>query len=173
MHPADDREITLLPLAEADIEPLIALGRTIWLAHYVPLIGADQVDYMMRQRFTPDNLRRYLPAHGPWLDVLRSAGELIGYTSCALSGPAREMKLEQLYLAHARHGCGFGYRMLKHVEQRALALGCRGLVLQVNKQNGGSLAFYGKAGFTVREEAVFDIGQGYVMDDYVMEKRLT
>ena len=64
-------------------------------------------------------------------------------------------------------------RMLKHVEQRALALGCRGLVLQVNKQNGGSLAFYGKAGFTVREEAVFDIGQGYVMDDYVMEKRLT
>jgi ribosomal protein S18 acetylase RimI-like enzyme len=62
---------------------------------------------------------------------------------------------------------------LRHVEDRARALGCRTLMLTVNKLNTDSVAVYRKAGFTVREEAVFDIGNGYVMDDYVMEKRLT
>ena len=44
--------------------------------------------------------------------------------------------------------------------------------LTVNKGNTDSIAVYLKSGFVVREEAVFDIGSGYVMDDYVMEKRL-
>ncbi len=172
MQIADDRTISLEPITEADLEPLIALGKSIWLKHYVPLIGADQVDYMMRQRFTPENLRRYLPARDPWLDVLRASGEPIGFTSYASAATDREMKLEQLYLSPERQGRGLGYKMLKHVEVRASALGCRTLMLQVNKQNGSSIAFYERAGFVVREEAVFDIGQGYVMDDYVMEKRL-
>ena len=44
--------------------------------------------------------------------------------------------------------------------------------MQVNKQNDKALAFYRRANFTVREEAVFDVGHGYVMDDYVMVKEL-
>jgi ribosomal protein S18 acetylase RimI-like enzyme len=62
--------------------------------------------------------------------------------------------------------------MLRHVEERARERGCRSLVLQVNKRNDIAVAFYRKAGFSVREEAVFDIGGGFVMDDYVMEKAL-
>jgi ribosomal protein S18 acetylase RimI-like enzyme len=46
------------------------------------------------------------------------------------------------------------------------------LTLQTNKRNVDAIAFYHKAGFTVREEAVFDIGNGFVMDDYVMKKVL-
>jgi ribosomal protein S18 acetylase RimI-like enzyme len=45
-------------------------------------------------------------------------------------------------------------------------------MLQVNKRNVDAIAFYRKAGFTVREESIFDIGNGFVMDDYVMEKVL-
>lgn len=45
---------------------------------------------------------------------------------------------------------------------------CTELLLTVNKGNGTSIAIYRKAGFTVRDEAVFDIGNGFVMDDLVM-----
>ena len=49
----------------------------------------------------------------------------------------------------------------------------RVLFLQVNKQNTGAIGFYAAAGFTIARGAVFDIGSGFVMDDYVMEKRLS
>jgi len=62
--------------------------------------------------------------------------------------------------------------MLLHVEAQARRHGLSVLVLQVNKQNLDSIAIYLKAGFTVREETVFDIGNGFVMDDYVMVKML-
>ena len=62
--------------------------------------------------------------------------------------------------------------MLRHVEEQARARGRRTLMLQTNKRNDIAIAFYRKAGFTVREEAVFDIGSGFVMDDCVMEKVL-
>jgi len=44
---------------------------------------------------------------------------------------------------------------------------CHTIFLQVNKKNP-AIAFYQKKGFTIKEEAVFDIGQGFVMDDFIM-----
>ena len=43
------------------------------------------------------------------------------------------------------------------------------LFLNVNKYNN-ALHFYLKQGFFKIREEVIDIGNGYVMDDYVMEK---
>lgn len=82
------------------------------------------------------------------------------------------MKLGQLYVRESHRGMGLGMSMLGHVEGRAHELGRRVLILQVNKKNTGAIAFYRAANFTVAREAVFDIGGGYVMDDFVMEKHL-
>ena len=62
--------------------------------------------------------------------------------------------------------------MMRHIELQARVLGRSVIWLTVNKYNDGSIAVYNKAGFTVREEAIFDIGNGFFMDDYVMEKML-
>jgi hypothetical protein len=43
--------------------------------------------------------------------------------------------------------------------------------LNVNKYNSAQ-DFYKKLGFCIDYEEVIDIGNGYVMDDYVMEKEL-
>jgi ribosomal protein S18 acetylase RimI-like enzyme len=48
----------------------------------------------------------------------------------------------------------------------------RVLWLQVNKKNAAAMAFYRSAGFEVIREAVFEIGGGFVMDDYVMAKQV-
>jgi ribosomal protein S18 acetylase RimI-like enzyme len=62
--------------------------------------------------------------------------------------------------------------MLGHVERRALDRGSRTLILQVNKRNEKAIKLYRRSGFAIREEVVVDIGGGFVMDDYVMAKRL-
>jgi catechol 2,3-dioxygenase-like lactoylglutathione lyase family enzyme len=42
------------------------------------------------------------------------------------------------------------------------------IILNVNKYNRAK-EFYQKLGFSVYSEGIFDIGEGYVMDDYLME----
>lgn len=160
------------PLAERDFEAVASLARTIWLAHYTTIVTTEQIEYMLDGRFSPDNLRRYLGAADRWMDVLHAHGELVGYCSYALTKTEGEMKLEQLYLLPRLHGQGLGKLMLAHVERRSLQQRCRILMLQVNKRNEKALNVYRRAGFRVREAVVVDIGRGFVMDDYIMEKWL-
>jgi ribosomal protein S18 acetylase RimI-like enzyme len=165
-------DCSLRPIEERDFGAVAELARAIWLAHYVTIITTAQIEYMLQGRFTAENLRRYLHSSERWMDVLECDAALAGYTSYALTSDPAEVKLEQLYLLPQLHGRGYGRQMLEHVEQAARREGARRLVLQVNKRNDQALAFYRRASFTVREEAVFDVGQGYVMDDYVMVKEL-
>lgn len=159
-------------MTAADFATVARLGEVIWRAHYTKIIGSAQTGYMLADRYTPEKLSLYLNADDRWLMLLRIDGRAVGYCSYALTDDPGEMKLEQLYLLPELQGKGLGRLMLRHVEEQARARGRSLLMLQTNKRNAGAIAFYCKAGFTVREEAVFDIGNGFVMDDYVMEKVL-
>ena len=159
-------------MTEADFQTVARLGETIWRAHYPKMISMAQVDYMLAGRYTPDKLRAYVNADDRWLELLTLAGKPVGYCSYARTSTPGEMKLEQLYLLEECRGKGLGGLMLRHVEAQARGHGLSVLMLQVNKRNVDSIAVYRRAGFTVREEAAFDIGSGFVMDDYVMEKAL-
>lgn len=86
--------------------------------------------------------------------------------------PPAAMKLGQLYVLESHRGMGLGRFMLGHVEDRTRDVGRQSLWLQVNKQNAGAIGFYRATGFEVFREAVFEIGRGFVMDDYVMAKRV-
>jgi ribosomal protein S18 acetylase RimI-like enzyme len=164
-------------ITAADFATLSQLGETIWYAHYSSIISAAQIGYMLADRYTAQKLRQYLDADDRWLLLLRIDSRAVGYCSYALTDDSGEMKpsamkLEQLYLLPELHHRGLGTLMLRHVEEQARVCKLGTLVLQVNKRNTVAIAFYRKAGFSVRTEAVFDIGGGFVMDDYVMEKAL-
>ena len=133
---------------------------------------------MLAARFGDEALREHVQAAGRWLELLRVSGVSVGYCGYELAdldgvgrAPAA-MNLGQLYVLESPRGMGLGRFMLAHVEARASDLGRRTLWLQVNKKNAGAIGFYEAAGFEVVREAVFDIGSGFVMDDYVMVKRL-
>jgi diamine N-acetyltransferase len=162
----------LAPLQPADFESIATLARRIWLEHYISIISKGQIEYMLGGRFTPENLARYVDANDRWFDVLRVDGAIVGYCSHALLPDPREIKLEQLYLLPELHGLGLGKRMMVHIEAHTRELGRDTLVLQVNKQNTKAASVYLRAGFEVREETVVDIGSCYVMDDFIMHKRL-
>lgn len=163
---------TLTPLSVDDFPMVADLADRIWHRHYAGMVPDAQIDYMLAGRYTPERLATYLGSDRRWMHVLRLEGRPAGYCSHALTDTPGEMKLEQLYLLPELHGQGLGGRMLDLVEDHARTLGCATLMLQVNKGNAGSIAVYRKRGFTVREEARFDIGHGFVMDDYVMVKPL-
>ena len=173
MLPADR---TLAPVTEPEFPVLRELADTIWRQHYAGIISAAQIDYMLAGRFSDEALREHVRAAGRWLELLRVSGTPVGYCGYELASidgeerAAADMKLGQLYVLDSHRGMGLGRFMLGHIEGRARELGRRLLWLQVNKRNTGAIGFYRAAGFEVIRDAVFEIGGGFVMDDYVMAK---
>jgi len=168
--------VTLEAVTEPDFPVLRQLATAIWRQHYAGIIPAAQIEYMLRGRLGDDALRAQVGAADAWLELLRIDDTPVGYCSTALASDGGDgppaMKLGQLYVLDTHRGMGLGRFMLDHVERRARDLGRGVLWLQVNKRNTGAIGFYEAAGFTTVREAVFDIGAGFVMDDYVMAKRL-
>jgi len=161
------------PLAEADVERLTALAREIWYAHYPAIIGAAQIEYMLGQRYNLEAVQAELRQSGLWWDKLVVGAEMAGFASYYLTPVAGEMKLDKLYVhpRHQRHG--YGGRMIERVCRVARAQNCSRLVLAVNKNNRSAIDAYLKYGFSVADAVVKDIGGGFVMDDYLMEKPVT
>ena len=69
------------------------------------------------------------------------------------------------------HGKSFGKLLLQHAEVLAGEKGGTTLQLQVNRYNKAK-HFYEKLGYTVAYQKDFDIGAGFFMNDFVMEKKL-
>lgn len=164
--------VEIRPATPADLAVIAELARLIWRAHYPSIISSAQVEYMLAQRYTPDAMTRAVATGELAYVLLTIDGEPRAF---AAHGPAEapdELKLQQLYVHPDSQGRGLGQRLLDHVESIARAQRKTALVLTVNKRNAGAIRTYERAGFTVRCSAVFDIGQGYVMDDFVMAKHL-
>ena len=62
--------------------------------------------------------------------------------------------------------------MLERVFEEGRALGKKRVYLTVNKHNNRAIAVYKKTGFEIVDEVVTDIGNDYVMDDYIFEYKL-
>lgn len=163
--------LTIAPLAEDDIEALCALAREVWRHHYPPIIGTAQTEYMLAQRYTPALVRDEL-ARGLWWDTLSDDGALVAFASSFPDESNAGVKLDKLYVHPARQRLGYGAALLEHTCDRARRLGYARVCLAVNKRNVNAINAYRRHGFTVAESVVKDIGGGFVMDDYVMEKRV-
>jgi diamine N-acetyltransferase len=173
-------DVMLALITEPDFTVLRELAGTIWRQHYAGIISAAQIEYMLAGRFTDEALREQMQAADRGLELLRVSGTPVGYCGYELAdmdGDGSEasppaMKLGQIYVLESHRGIGLGRFMLGYIESRTRELGREKLWLQVNKQNHGAIGFYMTAGFEVVREAVLDIGGGFVMDDYVMAKRV-
>ncbi len=152
------------------LERIERLATTIWNEHYTPIIGKGQVDYMLEKFQSMAAMQRQISDEGYcYYSILKNA-ELIGYF--AVKPEQSALFLSKLYLDKPARGQGYSRQAQQFIEQLAHKLGLSQLRLTVNKYNTGSIKAYTALGFETVEEAVFDIGAGYVMDDYVMVKRL-
>ena len=163
--------LSIAPLAEADVEAICVLAREIWRRHYPPIIGTAQTEYMLAQRYVPEVIRDELARDDLWWDTLAEDGAFVAFAS-SLRVPERTLKLDKLYVHPERQRRGYGAALIEHTCDRARRLTCDRVVLAVNKHNAGAIAAYRRLGFVVAEAVVKEIGGGFVMDDYIMEKRV-
>lgn len=160
------------PLAPPDVERVSALAREIWFAHYPGIISVEQIEYMLAQRYDPALIRSELAQGDCWWDVLVHDGEITGFAAYFAADEPAAMKLDKLYIHPRQQRLGYGGMLIGHVCARAAGLGCRRVVLAVNRNNRHAIAAYAKHGFEIREAVMKEIGKGFVMDDYLMVREI-
>jgi GNAT superfamily N-acetyltransferase len=164
--------IQISPVSRADVDAIAALARIVWQDAYPGIITQAQIDYMLEQRYNTLRLLEELAMPNLWWDKATVDGELAAFASTLTTEKADELKLDKLYVDPLQQRLGLGGRLIAHVSERALAQGCTTLILAVNKRNEPAIAAYTKHGFVVRNAVRVDIGNDFVMDDFIMEKSL-
>ena len=105
--------------------------------------------------------------------ITDEAAQAVGFASFGpkASSNTEVYRLHKIYLLPEVKGKGYGKAMMQHVENTAHAEGAHFLELNVNRKNP-SVDFYKTAGYTILKDDVADIGNGFVMDDHIMVKKL-
>jgi diamine N-acetyltransferase len=182
MHPANPvnpvkedsvkMQTSILPATEENLPAISELAGGIWRACYPGIITPAQIDYMLARMYAVDTMRAEIQSQGIRYDRLLAGNEFVGFASYGPTEQAAVFKLHKLYLHADFHGRGLGSRLLQHCEQEVRKLDARQLILAVNKRNAKAIAAYRRNGFVIARSVVTDIGGGFVMDDFIMAKKL-
>lgn len=151
---------------DAQIHTLAGLASEIWNEHYPAIIGQAQVDYMIKAFQSYEAVKAQL-REGYTYFLLEKDGQNCGYMGYALEEDA--LFLSKLYLRKAFRGQGLSRAAFLKLFEIGRENGRNKIRLTCNKQNLNSLAVYQKLGFRVIDSVKSDIGNGFFMDDYVME----
>ena len=144
------------------------IAKIIWEEHFTPIIGKEQVSYMLDKFLSKDVIATSIDKDGYMFYGMYENDALIGFTSVH---PEEELLfLSKLYILKEKRGNAFARTTLAFLETIAKAKGLKGIWLTCNKYNHTTLAIYKHMGFEIFDEAVNDIGNGYVMDDYYLRK---
>jgi len=160
--------ITLRKAKEEDIEIIRDIAAATWPSTYLDNIGQAQIDYMLDKMYNKGELlKQFMEGH---IFLIAKEGEnQFGFAGYSIVGhEERIYKLHKLYVVPSAHGKGVGKILINEVFNQVKDAGASALQLNVNKNNKAK-DFYLKGGFTIKESVKLDIGEGYFMDDYVME----
>jgi len=160
--------IDIRPIAPDDVPAIAHLARTTWFDAYTSIISVEQIEYMLAQRYDHGHLRAEAEDPQKWLRQATLDGVLAGFAACEIH--KGEFKLDKLYVHPDMQRKGVGTALVDHVAMLAREQGFSSVILAVNKQNERAIRAYTQYGFHVRDKTVTDIGHGFLMDDYIMEK---
>ncbi|MCX2494311.1 GNAT family N-acetyltransferase [Pedobacter sp. PF22-3] len=160
--------ITLRKAKEEDIEVIRDIAAATWPSTYLDIIGQAQIDYMLDKMYSKGELMKQL-MEGHIFLIAEEGENQFGFAGYSIIGhEERVYKLHKLYVLPSAHGKGVGKILINEVFNQVKNAGGSALQLNVNKHNKAK-DFYLKGGFTIKESVKLDIGEGYFMDDYVME----
>lgn len=162
-------DLEIRKATSSDLFVIEELAQTIWREHYTPIIGSNQVEYMLANFQSVAVMQEQIyNGYNYYLMIYR--GEPVGYLATRKDADA--LFLSKIYVLKDYRGKGIAGTAMDFVvsDTKKARLGL--IRLTVNKNNTGSIHAYEKMGFQNMGSVVTEIGEGYVMDDFVMEKKI-
>jgi GNAT superfamily N-acetyltransferase len=168
---AEPPPVRIRRIGSSELPVVKRLAHEIWHASYPGIIPVGQIHYMLRIWYEPGAMAREMEMRGVWFALIEVQHlGAVGYVSFEKLPEESVIFINKLYLLPQMHGRGLGAAALTWTTDRARENGAERIRLRVNKKNAVAIRAYLRHGFTFKEDIVTDIGSGYVMDDYVLEK---
>ncbi|WP_343530525.1 GNAT family N-acetyltransferase [Pedobacter sp.] len=163
--------IYLRKAKEEDLATIRSLAEQTWPTAYGDIISQEQIIFMLNKMYNHGELLEQL--HDGHIFVIASElKEDVGFAGFSVIDSENHVyKLHKLYVLPKMHGKGVGKILMNEVVDQIKTQGAKFLQLNVNRANKAK-DFYEKAGFKIKETVDLDIGNGFFMNDYVMEKEI-
>lgn len=154
----------------ADIPLIRELTFRVWPQTYASILTQGQIDYMLEMMYSESSLKKQMTEDGCRFIIVYEDGGPVGFASYSEEEPQR-WKLNKIYILQNQQGKGTGKFVINYVIDEIKKQNASSLFLQVNLNNKAKI-FYEKLGFNEAGFINLDIGNGYFMNDYIMEKKL-
>lgn len=154
---------------DGEVKALHPLIEEIWGEVFTPIIGEEQVAYMLSTYQSAENIEKEIADDAKYYLLMEGTAS-IGYTAYHLEPDA--LYISKLYLKATERGKGYSSSLFDWFEAIGREHKVKKLYLRVNKENERAIKVYEHKGFKVSHTKTEDIGHGFVMDDFFYEKEL-
>lgn len=169
-----------------DYETIQSIAHATWPDTFGDILSAAQIDYMLDMMYSEEAIAQQVSKghifklllapelrdeNADYLKATITRFKPVGYVSYQLDYLPATTKIHKIYLLPETQGKGYGKALLQDVEQIARNAGQQRLRLDVNYQNA-AIGFYEYLGLQKIDRCNTDIGNGYLMEDWIMEKEV-
>ena len=151
------------------IRRVVSLAQFIWSEHYTSIIGRHQVQFMLKKFQSYKAIKMQIQKGSEYF-LLKESDKFVGYL--CFEYRAKSLFLSKLYIHPNYRGRELAKKALEHIERIALKKRAKKIYLTVNIHNHLALKSYEKLGFSYAGHVVAKIGNGFIMDDFKMNKQI-
>lgn len=164
--------ITISEATAKDIKIIQEIIYKTWPITYGKILSKEQLDYMLDLIYSDQALNDQFKKKEQLFYLISEDEANLGLIGIEHNYKGQAVtKIHKIYLLPETQGKGIGKKVVAEIEKLALENHSKALSLNVNRFNS-ALNFYEKIGFKIIDEVNIDIGNGFFMEDYVMEKRV-
>jgi GNAT superfamily N-acetyltransferase len=162
----------IIEAATGHIYNIQALSDIIWPATFRDILSQEQIVYMMDMMYSTASLEKQMNELNHHYLLVEEDGEYLGYASYELNYKGAPVtKVHKIYVLPSTQGKGIGRFFIDTVSEIAKKNNNTALSLNVNRLNK-AIDFYKRMGFGFYAGENIDIGNGFLMEDYIMNKEL-
>jgi diamine N-acetyltransferase len=144
------------------------IAHRTWPATFGSILSEKQIAYMLEWMYSLPALHEQVTERGHRFLLAREGDTYWGYASYETNYHGEpKTKLHKIYVLPSAQGKGAGKALIDKVIQRATEAQNQALLLNVNRHNN-AVQFYEKVGFRVIGHEDIDIGNGFLMQDFIM-----
>lgn len=158
-------QLTFKNATDKDSQAIAALAYKIWHKHYIEIITVEQIDYMLNWMYSEISIKQQMQENQNYILAFDN-DILVGYASTSLKSDD-SLFIHKLYVDTDTQRAGIGKQLFQHILSSFPLINT--ISLTVNRKNFKAINFYFKQGFKIKSVEDFDIGNGYQMNDFVME----
>lgn len=165
--------IKIITATKAQLIEVQKIALITWPKTFSDTLTPSQIDYMMNWMYDLEALKSQVMVKNHVFLLAEEDGKYVGFCSyelnCSNSG---KVKIHKIYLLPDVQRKGIGKQLISEVGSIAQKHGYEFIYLNVNRFNLKAIQAYLAMGFYESRREVIDIGNGFVMDDIVMEMKL-